>query len=136
MNMQPITSGQGQASFREIALPEQADHRGALHGARALQMMGRAALACAARHAGGPVVMAKADAIEFARPVPAGARVDVRARIVFQGRSSMTVTVEIAPAPTAAPAITGRFMMVAVDGDGRPVPIPVPDQRSAEELRP
>lgn len=134
--MHPITSCRDKASFREIALPEQADHCGALHGARALQVMGEAALACAARHAGGPVVMAKADAIEFARPVAAGAHVEVRARIVFQGRSSMTVTVEIAPASAAAPAITGRFMMVAVDDSGRPVPIPVSDQRTAKELHP
>jgi len=52
----------------------------------------------------------------------------------------MTVGVEIAPenpaGGDAAPAITGRFMMVAVDGDGRPVPISVSDQCTAEELRP
>lgn len=133
--MQPITSGQGQSSLREAALPQPAGDRGTLHGAQALRMMGEVAVARAARHAGGPVRMAKADAVEFVRPVPDGACAEVRAHIVFQGRSSMTVIVEIAPGPGAAPAITGRFMMVAVGGDGRPVPLPAPNQHAREELR-
>jgi len=131
--MQPIASGQGQAG---AVVPGRACRRGALHGSEALHMMGEAAFACAARHAGCAVTMARADAIAFVRPLPAGARPAIRAHIVFQGRSSMTVIVEIAPGPDAAPAITGRFMMVAVDGDGRPVAISVPDQSAKEELRP
>lgn len=108
--------------------------------ADALHLMAEAALRCAGRHAGCAVVMAKADGIEFARPVPAGSAVDIRAEIAFQGRSSMTVLVGIAPrgdgAPRTGPSISGRFMLVAVDGAGRPVPIPVSDQRTAEEVRP
>ncbi len=140
MNTQPTTSGQGLANFLEVVLPEQANHYGTLYGPCALHMMGKAAFVCATRHAGRPVVMAKADSIEFLRPIRIGSIIEVRARIVFQGKSSMTVGVEIAPenpaGGDAAPAITGRFMMVAVDGDGRPVPISVSDQCTAEELRP
>lgn len=101
--------------------------------------MAEAALRCARRHAGCSVVMAKAGGIEFARPVPAGSAVDIRAEIAFQGRSSMTVLVGITPrdgASRAGPSISGRFMLVAVDGEGRPVPIPASDQRTAEEVRP
>jgi len=138
--MQAITSDPGPTRFLEIVLPEQAGRHGVLHGASALQIMGKAAFACATRHARCPVVMAKADCIEFRRPVKAGAVIDVNAQVVFQGRSSMTVTVEIAPDPAEAredtPAITGRFMMVAVDRDGVPVPIPLPDTRIAEESCP
>lgn len=137
--MQPITSGQGRANFLEVILPEQANHYGTLYGPNALHMMGKAAFVCATRHAGCPVVMAKADGIEFSRPIPLGSIIEIRAHVAFQGRSSMTVIVEIVPEPAAGgdagPAITGRFMMVAVDGHGRPVPIPEPDQRNAEELR-
>ena len=139
MNIQPITSGPGQALFLEVALPEQASHHGTLHGPDALRMMGKAAFVCAARHAGCPVLMVKADNVEFARAIRIGSTVKVRAKVVFQGRSSMTVVVEIVPDnpdDDPAPAITGRFMMVAVDGDGRPVPIPVSDQHVAEDLHP
>jgi acyl-CoA hydrolase len=139
LNIQPNADAQGRASLLEVVLPEQANHYGTLYGANALHMMGKAAFVCATRHARGPVVMAKADGIEFFRPIPLGAIIEVRAHVAFQGRSSMTVVVEIVPehpgGEPARPAIAGRFMMVAVDGDGRPVPIPVSDQRTAEEVR-
>lgn len=127
--MQSIIAGQGHAS-----------HHGGLHGADALHMMGKAAFACAAGHARCAVVMAKADGIEFSRPIPLGSVIEIRAHVAFQGRSSMTVIVEIVPersvGEAARPAITGRFMMVAVDGEGRPIPIPVSGQRTKEELHP
>jgi len=138
--MRAITSDLGPTRLLEIVLPEQASHHGTLHGVNALQIMGKAAFACATRHARCPVVMAKADCIEFRRAIRIGAVIDVNAQVVFQGRSSMTVTVEIAPDPAEAredtPAITGRFMMVAVDRDGVPVPIPLSDTRLAEESCP
>ena len=131
-------------SSHEVPCPARSFHAGPTGGldacrpADALHLMAEAALRCARRHAGCAVVMAKADGIEFARPVPAGAAVDIRAEVAFQGRSSMTVLVGIAPsdgASRAGPSISGRFMLVAVDGEGRPVPIPVSDQRTAEEVR-
>lgn len=136
--MQPITSGQGQASFLEVVLPEQANHYGTLYGANALQMMGKAAFVCATRHAGCAVVMAKADNIEFVRPIRMGSIIDIRARVAFQGCSSMTVIVEIAPdhpgAEERASSITGRFLMVAVDGNGAPMPISPSDSNHPEEI--
>lgn len=135
--MQAITSAQSEASFLEVVLPEHANHYGTLYGANALHIMGKAAFVCATRHARCAVVMAKADGIEFARPIRMGSIIDVRARIVFQGRSSMTVAVEIVPdnpaSQDSAPSIIGRFMMVAVDGHGAPRPIPPSDQHHAEE---
>lgn len=135
--MQSIATAQAKASFLEVVLPEQANHYGTLYGANALQMMGKAAFVCATRHARCAVVMAKADSIEFARPIRIGAIIDIRAQVVFQGQSSMTVIVEIMPEQAGveekAPAITGRFMMVAVDSNGTPMPIPPSDKSHAED---
>jgi acyl-CoA hydrolase len=123
---------QSEARLLEVVLPEHADRHGALNGADALQLMGKAASVCATRHADCAVVMAKADQIEFVRPIRAGSTLDVRARVVFQGQSSMTVIVEMAPdAPGAQeePAyVSGRFMMVAVNAEGIPIPIPASDR--------
>ncbi|MFT4119807.1 hotdog domain-containing protein [Bradyrhizobium sp.] len=122
-----ITSGDGQTRFREVASAEHGNHRGILDGAAALRTMAKAALACAARHSGCEVTMAKADSIEFVRTIPAGCTMDVRAQIVFQGLSSMTVIVELAPDGAGeneqAAYISGRFMVVAVDADGLPARI-------------
>lgn len=140
MNSQPIIAQPGQASLLEVVLPEQANHYGTLYGANALQMMGKAAFVCATRQARCPVVMARADEIEFFRPIPLGSIIEIRAHIAHQGRSSMEVNVEIVPeqpaGQDATPAIIGRFRMVAVDKEGRPVSIPVSDQHAKEEIRP
>ena len=123
-----MTLTQSEARLLEIVLPEHADDHGTLNGANALYTMSKAAFVCATRHAHGPVMMAKADSIELVRPIRVGCTVDVRARVVFQGQSSMTVIVEMAPDSTDAPAetayISGRFMMVAVDAKGVPTRIP------------
>lgn len=137
MNMQAIKTDQAEARFLEVVLPEQANHYGTLYGANALQIMGKAAFVCATRHARCAVVMAKADSIEFTKPIRIGAIIDIRASIAFQGRSSMTVIVEVvadSPAgPSGAPSISGRFVMVAVDSDGVPIPIPPHEDQSPAE---
>lgn len=136
--MHPIIEQPHTATCLEIVLPEHANHYGTLYGANALQMMGKAAFVCATSHARCAVVLAKADSIEFAQPIPLGSIIDIRARIVFRGRSSMTVVVEIVPdhpSGQVAPAISGRFMMVAVNDTGSPIPIPDPNPNYAEEIR-
>ncbi|CAH1659639.1 Thioesterase superfamily protein [Hyphomicrobiales bacterium] len=137
--MQAIGAQRSEARFLEVVLPEQANHYGTLYGANALHIMGKAAFICATRHARCAVVMAKAETIEFVRPIRIGSIIDIRARIVEQGRSSMTVVVDILPdnpdAPEATPSVTGRFMMVAVDDDGAPMLIPPTVSLYREDIR-
>ena len=128
MSTSAITLAQSEARLLEVVLPEHADNHGTLNGANALYTMSKAAFACATQHAHGPIVMAKADSIELVRPIRVGCTIDVRARVVFQGQSSMTVIVEMTPdgpiASEKSAYISGRFMMVAVDANGIPMPIP------------
>lgn len=125
-----IATEQNETRFLEVAVPEHADCYGMLDGANALYTMGKAAFLCATQHAHCAVVMAKADSIEFVRPIRIGCTIDVRARVVFQGQSSMTVIVEMMPDNPDAPesaSISGRFMMVAVDENRIPMRIPSPE---------
>lgn len=111
----------------DLVVPEHTNHYGTLYGATALQVMGKAAFICASRYARCAVVMAKADNIEFRKPVRLGEIIDVSARVVFHGRSSMTIVVDIFTedsAETSEALISGRFLMVAVDEQGEPIPIP------------
>ncbi len=120
--------GPDEARFLELVLPDQANHYGTLFGGRALGLMGKAAFIAATRRARAPVVMASADKTEFHVPVRVGEIVELSARVVRVGRSSMTVTVEmVAEALVSGSrrlAVRGAFEMVAVDGAGRPVAIP------------
>jgi acyl-CoA hydrolase len=128
--------GKGEAHFTEIVLPEHANHYGTLHGPNALHMMGKAAFVCASRYARCAVVMAKADSIEFRKPVRLGEVIGIHARIAFRGRSSMTVLVDVEPDNVTgdAPVMSGRFMMVVVNDEGMPMPIPFSDQTLPEDV--
>jgi len=108
----------------ELVLPQQANHYGTLFGPQALALLGKAAYLAAARYSGQAMVMAAARQIDFAAPVPVGALLHVRARVVRVGQSSLTVEVraalDAAPGTRPTEALSGSFEMVAVDHLGRP----------------
>ncbi len=113
--------------FAEIVFPEQANHYGTLFGGTALNLMSKAAAIAAARRAGGSVVMARSDRVDFHIPVAVGQLVELVARIERVGRSSMTVSVEVVAETLGKKdrkvAMRGSFEMVAIDENGRPVAI-------------
>ncbi len=110
--------------FVEIVFPEQANHYGTLFGGTALNLMSKAAAIAAARRAGGSVVMARSDRVDFHMPVAVGQLVELVARVERVGRSSMTVSVEVIAETLGKKdskiAMRGTFEMVAVDENGRP----------------
>lgn len=113
--------------FVEIVFPEQANHYGTLFGGTALNLMSKAAAIAAARRAGGSVVMARSDRVDFHLPVAVGQVVELVARVERVGRSSMTVKVDVVAETLGQKdrkvAMRGSFEMVAVDENGRPFPI-------------
>jgi uncharacterized protein (TIGR00369 family) len=114
--------------FVEIIFPEQANHYGTLFGGTALNLMSKAAAIAAARRAGASVVMASSGKVDFHMPVLVGQLVELTARVVRVGRSSMTVKVDVI-AETLGDrdrklAMQGSFEMVAIDADGRPTAVP------------
>lgn len=113
--------------FVEIVFPEQANHYGTLFGGTALNLMSKAAAIAAARCAGKGVVMASSDKVNFHMPVLVGQLVELCARVVRVGRSSMTVKVDVIAETIGKAdrklAMQGSFEMVAVDADGRPAPV-------------
>lgn len=114
--------------FVEMVFPEQSNHYGTLFGGTALSLMGKAAFVAASRHARTAVVMAASDKVEFADPVSVGQIVELAARVIRVGRTSMTVAVEVEAEVLLTgerrPVMRGRFEMVAVDASGRPTVIP------------
>jgi acyl-CoA hydrolase len=108
----------------EVVFPDRANHYGTLFGGNALNLMGKAAFVAATRHARCNVVMATSDKIEFSEPVPVGELIELVARVEREGRSSMTVSVEvIRENPISGQrrsVVRGSFEMVAVNDDGCP----------------
>lgn len=109
-----------QTRMVEMIFPEHANHYGTLFGGNALALMAKAAFVEATRHAATRVVMARSEQVDFTTPIRVGQILDLSARIVGTGRSSITVEVQGHVSDATRPVLSGRFVMVSVDGSGRP----------------
>jgi uncharacterized protein (TIGR00369 family) len=117
-----------EARLIEMVFPEQTNHYGTLFGGQALALMDKGAFVVASRYARRAVVTASSERVDFHVPVRQGQLVELVARIVATGRTSMTVEVDL----FAEDLITGdrqlctrgRFALVALDAHGKPTPVP------------
>lgn len=123
-----------EARLIEMVFPQQTNHYGTLFGGQALALMDKAAFVAASRYARRQVVTASSEKTDFHVPVHQGQLVELLARVVATGRTSMTVEVEL----HAEDLLTGdrqlgtrgRFIMVALDAHSRPTSV-VPLERQS-----
>ncbi|HTQ75705.1 MAG TPA: acyl-CoA thioesterase [Burkholderiales bacterium] len=130
-----ITEGR----LMEMVFPEQANHYGTLFGGQALALMDKAAFMVASRFSRLPVVTASTEKIDFHAPVKQGQLVELVARVVQTGRTSITVEVELYGedilSGARALSTRGRFVLVALDADGKPTRVPALDPAIAAAAR-
>ncbi len=118
-----------EARLIEVVFPQQTNHYGTLFGGQALALMDKAAFVVASRYARRTVVTASSEKTDFHVPVRQGQLVELVARVVATGKTSMSVEVEL----YAEDLLTGdrrlgtrgRFIMVALDEHGRPTSVPL-----------
>src|SRR5437879_9445451 len=79
----------------EMAFPDQTNHYGTLFGGHALRLMDKAAFVAASRYARKTVVTACSERVDFQAAVRHGSLVELTARVIATGRSSMTVSVDL-----------------------------------------
>ncbi|MEJ1962685.1 MAG: acyl-CoA thioesterase [Gammaproteobacteria bacterium] len=112
----------------EIVFPGETNHYGTLFGGRALALMDKAAFIVASRFTRRAVVTACSERADFHAPVHQGELVEIIARLVTTGRTSVTVEVDLVAENLLSGerrlATRGRFVLVAVDEQGRPVGVP------------
>jgi len=112
----------------EIVFPDHTNHLGTLFGGQALAWMDKAAFVVATRYARRSVVTARSEQVDFRQPVRQGQLVELIARIVGTGRSSMQVEVDMfAEDPLSGDArlaTRGHFVMIALDAHGTPTAVP------------
>jgi acyl-CoA hydrolase len=112
----------------EMVFPEQTNHYGTLFGGEGLALMDKAAFVTASRYARRAVVTARSEKVDFRIPVRQGQLVELVARIVSTGQTSMTVDVELFSEDLLTGerqlATGGRFVMVALNEEGRPAEVP------------
>ncbi len=111
-----------------VVFPGDTNHHGTLFGGEALSFMDSAAFIAATRYCRRKVVTRHLDAMEFSRAIPQGSLVELVARVVRTGRSSMTVLVELFIEQMYSEhrelGCAGTFVLVAIDDDGQPTPVP------------
>lgn len=108
----------------ELVFPKDTNYHGTAFGGWVLSLMDKAASVAAVRHAGGNVVTARMEAVDFHLPIRVGDAVALDARVVKVGRSSMTIRVDVYREHMASGeqhlATTGLFVFVALDEAGKP----------------
>lgn len=124
----PSSPAPAETRITHVVFPGTTNHHGTLFGGEALAYMDSAAFIAATRHCRRKVVTRHLDAMEFRRPIPQGTLVELVARVVATGRTSMTVQVELFIEQMDSPArelgCTGTFVLVALDAQGQPTAVP------------
>ncbi|HXI21866.1 MAG TPA: acyl-CoA thioesterase [Gemmatimonadales bacterium] len=115
-------------TLRFLAEPSQVNFGGKVHGGAVMKWLDQAGYACAAGWTGQYCVTAWVGAIRFLRPIAVGELVEVGARLIHTGRTSMQIAVDVyaGPPTSAEHHRAGHCVMtfVAVDPAGRPAPVP------------
>ena len=116
-----------EARVLEMVFPDHTNHLGTLFGGQALAWMDKAAFIAASRYARRSVVTARSEQMDFRVPVRQGQLVEVVARVVQVGRSSMQVEVELFAEDLLDAkrelCTSGRFVMIALDAHGKPAAV-------------
>lgn len=127
-----------QLTFRFLAEPQHVNFGGKVHGGSVMKWMDEAAYACAAGYSGRYCVTVSVSGIRFVAPIHIGELVEIDARVLLTGHTSMTIGLEVRATTvrTDQRRVATRCLMsfVAVDDAGKPVAVPAfAPQNAAEE---
>jgi len=109
-------------------LPQQANAAGFVHGGELMKLMDNAAFLVASRHSRSNVVTVGVEGLEFRKPVRIGDMVTVNAKMVYTGKSSMEIRLEVDAENIIGGAIDrvliAHYTMVALDSEGKSANVP------------
>lgn len=116
------------SELTKLVMPHMQNVLGNLFGGELMSMVDQAAAVAAIRHAGGPVVTAVIDRVDFREPIPIGALLTCTATVDFVGNSSMDITVEVYSEKVSTGerrhTNTAHVIFVAIDANGMPMRVP------------
>ncbi len=126
-----------EVTLRFLAAPTDVNWGGKAHGGTVMRWIDEAAFAVATRWCQGPAITAYSGGVRFYRPIQIGHLVELEARLLRTGRSSMHIAVHV----RSGPPTTGDMQLtthcltifVALDENGKPKPVPRWRPQSAED---
>lgn len=123
----------------QVVLPFHANVAGNMHGGEVMKLMDSAAGVVAARHSLSNVVTASVTQLSFIQPIFVGDLVLCNAELIYTGRTSMEVHVDVKAEDlekgTTKHVCEGFFFMVALDRNGRPTEVPPLEIENEEQQR-
>ncbi|MDX9786785.1 MAG: acyl-CoA thioesterase [Desulfobacterales bacterium] len=125
--METVEKRQREITFRFLAQPTDINFGGKVHGGAVMKWIDQTAYACAVSWSGEYCVTVYVGGTRFYRPIHIGNLVEVRAKLIYTGRTSMHVSVDV----SACDMKNGQFgkttrciiILVAVDENIKPVPV-------------
>ncbi|NGN97891.1 acyl-CoA thioesterase [Grimontia sp. S25] len=135
-----MSAGQREMTLRFLAEPGDVNFGGKVHGGAVMKWIDLAAYANAAAWSGKYCITAYAGGIRFVQPIHVGNLVEVSAKVIYTGTSSMHIAIDVQASDPKE--MNNRLtthcivIMVAVDENGKPTPIPkwVPETDEDKEL--
>ena len=126
-------------TLRFLAEPQDVNFGGKVHGGAVMKWIDLAAYACAAGWSGRYCVTAYAGGIRFVAPIHVGSLVEVEAKVIYTGNSSMHIALEVT---ACDPKSLNRrltthciVIMVAVDETGQKISIPEWIPETEEDIK-
>ncbi|MBS0341295.1 MAG: acyl-CoA thioesterase [Proteobacteria bacterium] len=115
-------------TLRFLAEPSTVNFGGKVHGGTVMKWIDEAGYACATSWSKRYCVTVFIGSIRFHRPIRIGELVEVEARMVFTGSTSMNISVEVRSGDMKSGGELQKtteclIVFVAVDEDGRPVQV-------------
>ncbi|OWK40220.1 acyl-CoA thioesterase [Fimbriiglobus ruber] len=122
-----MSERQREITLRFLAEPTDVNFGGKVHGGAVMKWIDQAGYACAVGWSGQYCVTAYVGGIRFLKPIPIGHMVEVNARVIYTGRTSMHVAVNVRAADPRGGDRTHTthcvIIFVAVNSNGEPVPV-------------
>lgn len=129
---------QRSVTLRFLAEPQDVNFGGKVHGGAVMKWIDLAAYACSAGWSGRYCVTAYAGGIRFVSPIHVGSLVEVSAKVIYTGKSSMHISIEVNACDPKSlnKRITTHciVVMVAVDEHGQSVTIPQWQPETAKDI--
>ncbi|MDN2662404.1 acyl-CoA thioesterase [Psychromonas sp. 14N.309.X.WAT.B.A12] len=126
-------------TLRFLAETQDVNFGGKVHGGAVMKWIDLAAYACAAGWSGRYCVTAYAGGIRFVAPIHVGSLVEVKAKVVYTGKTSMHIALEVnACDPKSLNKRTTTHcivIMVAVDQNGQSELVPQWVPESEEDIK-
>lgn len=134
-----MSQAQREITLRFLAEPQDVNFGGKVHGGAVMKWIDLAAYACAAGWSGRYCVTAYAGGIRFVAPIHVGSLVEVAAKVVYTGTTSMHIAIEV---NACDPKSLNRrltthciVIMVAVDQNGQKEAVPQWEPVKEEDIQ-